>query len=99
MKITNQEIITMFEALDSLGKKELPILMTYKVVDNMDKLLKVYEVYDKARRKAKNDKEIRELLNIEKEVDLEMINKNELIEADVRLSPVQLVGLKRLIDG
>lgn len=99
MKITNQEIINIFEALDSLGNKELPILLTYRVVDNLDKLLKAYEVYRKAMLKAKNNEEIQELLNIEREVDLESFSKQELVEAGVTLTPVQLIRLRRLIDG
>lgn len=99
MKITNQEIINISEALDSLGNKELPILLTYRVVDNLDKLLKAYEVYRKAMLKAKNNEEIQELLNIEREVDLESFSKQELVEAGVTLTPVQLIRLRRLIDG
>lgn len=99
MKLTNQEIINTFEALDSLGEKELPILLTYRVVNNLDKLLKVYQVYNKAMQKAKSDEEIQELLDIECEVDLETFTKEELVNAGVTLTPIQLVKLRRLIDG
>lgn len=99
MKIKNKEIITMFNALDSLGNKDMPITMTYKVVNNIDTLLNAYQIFDKAKGKAKDDKEIEELLEIEKEIDLETFDKQEMVEAGITLTPVQLVGLKRLIHG
>lgn len=99
MKLTNKEVITLFNALDSLGETELPITITYKVVNNLDKLLHAYQIFDKARLRAKNEEEVNELLEMENEVDLETIDRNELIEAGVKLKPVQLVGIKRVIDG
>lgn len=99
MKLTNKEAITLFNALDSLGETELPITITYKVVNNLDKLLHAYQIFDKARLRAKNEEEVNELLEMENEVDLETIDRNELIEAGVKLKPVQLVGIKRVIDG
>ena len=99
MKLTNKEVITLFNALDSLGETELPITITYKVVNNLDMLLHAYQIYDKARVKAKNEEEVKELLEIENEINLETINRNELVEAGVKLKPVQLVGIKRVIDG
>lgn len=99
MRITNQDVITLFSNLDSLANKEMPILLTYKVVNNLDKLLKAYQVYDKTKSKAKNNDEIQELLKVEIEIDLETFNKQELVDAGITLTPVQLVGLKRLIHG
>lgn len=99
MKLTNQEIINAINALNSLQEKELPILITYKVIDNFEKLMQAYNSYFKTLDKAKTDKEIKELLEIEKEIKLEKFSKQELIESGITLTPVQLVGLKRLIDG
>lgn len=99
MKLTNQEIINIIQALDSLGNKELPILITYKIVDNLDRLMSVYEVYDKTRVKAKNDDEIKELLKAEREVELETLTKQDLIDSGITLTPFQLVGFRRIIDG
>lgn len=99
MKLTNQEIINTINGLQSIEEKELPILLTYRVIDNLEKLLTVYESYSKTLDKAKTEKEIKELLGVEKEVDIEPINKQELIDANISLSPVQLVSLKRIIDG
>lgn len=99
MKLTNREIITTFNALDSLGETEMPIAMTYKVVNNIDKLLHAYQVFERARQKAKNEDEINELLEIESEIDIETISRAELFEAGIKLKPVQLVGIKRIIDG
>ena len=99
MILTNQEIINTFGALDSLGNKELPIKLTYKVIDNLDKLIKAYQIYEKALEKAKTVEEKQELLQIKKEIDLVTIDKNELIEANITLTPIQLVGLKRIING
>lgn len=99
MKLTNQEIISTYNALDSLANKELPILLTYKIVNNLDVLLKEYQIFEKARAKAKNNEELKELLEIERELELELLDKQELIEAGVKISPIQLVSLKRLING
>ena len=99
MILTNQEIINTFGSLDSLGNKELPIKLTYKVIDNLDKLFKAYQIYEKALEKAKTVEEKQELLQITKEIDLVTIDKNELIEANITLTPIQLVGLKRIING
>lgn len=99
MKLSNQEIINAYNALDTLSNKELPILLTYKIVNNLEKLFQEYSIFDKAKQKAKNIEEVKELLNVELEVELETINKKELIDADIKISPIQLVGLKRLING
>lgn len=99
MKLTNNEILMSYRALDSLGNKEFPITLTYLIIDNLEKLGKECDIYFKTLKKAKSEKDKQELLQIEKEVDLEKIDKNELIEAGITLTPIQLVGLKRLIDG
>lgn len=99
MKLTNQEIINAYNALDALSDKELPILLTYKIVDILDKLLNEYRIFEKAREKAKNNNEIIELLNIERELDIELLDKQELIDSGIKISPIQLVGLKRIING
>ena len=99
MKLTNQEIINAFNALDALSNKELPILLTYKIVDILDKLLSEYRIFEKAKDKAKNNEELIELLNIERELDIEKLDKQELIDSGIEISPVQLVGLKRIING
>lgn len=99
MKFTNQEIINALNALDSLSQKELPILLTYQILEIHDYLMELYKVYSKALSKAKNDDEIKELLNIEKEISIPMLNKQDLIDADVTLTPVQLAGIRRLIIG
>ena len=99
MKLTNQEIINAYNALDALSDKELPILSTYKIVNILDKLLNEYRIFEKAREKAKNNNEIIELLNIERELDIELLDKQELIDSGIKISPIQLVGLKRIING
>ena len=99
MKLTNQEIINTFNGLDSIAEKEMPILLTYKIVNNMDVLLKSYNIFEQAKQKAKNDKDLKELLDLEVELDLELLDKNELVDAGIKLSPIQLVQIKRLING
>ena len=99
MLLTNQEIINAYNALDSLSEQELPILLTYKIVDNLENLMKECLVFEKAKNKAKDIEEVKELLKIEKEVKLETFDKQELVDAGIKLSPIQLVGLKRLING
>lgn len=99
MLITNEQIIRTYNALDSLSNKEMPITLTYKVMNNLDRLLEAYRVYEKTLSKTKNDEEVQELLNIEVDVDVELLEKQELIDAGITLTPVHLNGLKRLIYG
>ena len=99
MKLTNQEIINMGNTLFSLQDKEMPITLTYKIVNNLELITEAYQVFEKTKQKAKTEEELKELLEIEKEVKLETFDKQELIDAGITLTPVQLVGLKRLING
>lgn len=99
MKLTNQEIINMLNALRPINEQGMPILLTYRFIEIEEKLLSEYNIYDKARTKAKSDDELKELLNLEREVELETFNKQELIDAGLQISPSQLVILGRLIDG
>lgn len=99
MKLTNQEIINLLNTLNTIAEKDFPISLTYKIIDNQEKLLSQYQVYEKAKAKVKSDEELMELLEVKCDVGISTIDKNELIESGVSLSPVQLVGLKRLING
>ena len=99
MKLTNQEIINIGNTLFSLQDKEMPITLTYKIVNNLELITEAYQVFEKTKQKAKTEEELKELLEIEKEVKLETFDKQELIDAGITLTPVQLVGLKRLING
>ena len=99
MKLSNQEIINILNTINTISNKDFPIITTYKILDNEEKLLKEYQIYEKAKAKVKTEDELKELLLIEKEIEIDLIDKNELVESGVTLSPVQLVGLKRLING
>ena len=99
MKLTNQEIVNILNALNPFNDKELPILLTYRVIEIEEKLLNEYNIYEKARGKVKSDEELKELLELEREIELETFNKQELIDAGLKISPSQLVILGRLIDG
>ena len=99
MKLTNQEVINLINGLNEIAEKDLPILMTYKVIGNLDKLMNIYTSFDKARKKAKTDEELFELLNFENEIELETIDKQELIDTGIQITPIQLIGISRMIDG
>lgn len=99
MKLTNQEIVNTLNILYSIADKDFPIALTYQLIDIQEKLMQAYQVYDKARIKAKTDGELIELLEITAEVEIEGIDKEELIASGASLSPAQLVGLRKIING
>lgn len=99
MKLTNQEIINALNALEEIKDKEFPILITYKIIANTEKLFNAYSPYDKARQKAKNDADLAALLCECQEVEIEKINKQELVDCAVTFTPTQLLSLKGIIDG
>ena len=99
MVLTNQRIIDLLNTIGSIMNKDFPVKLTFQLIDNQEKLIKHYEVYEKAKAKVKTEEELLELLGIETEVDINPIDKNELLESGINLTPAQLVGLKRIIDG
>lgn len=99
MKLTNQEIINLINALNDLSQKDLPITIAYKIIGNVEKLMNVYATYEKTKEKVKTDQELLELLEIENDIDLELIEKQELIDAGITISPAQLVGISEIING
>ena len=99
MNLKNQEIINLINVLDSMAEKEFPVNLTYRILENYDKLLKAYRIYEQAKSKIKTDEELLELLDIETKVDIEPINKQELIDSGVEIAPNQLYELKRIING
>lgn len=99
MKFKNKEIIETINAINSLADKDMPITITYFFINNHKKLCEVYDIYNEARLKAKDQDELMKLLNLEVDVDVELINKQELIDSNISLTPKQLIDLKRLIYG
>lgn len=99
MKFKNKEIIEIINAINSLAEKDMPITLTYFIINNHKKLIEAYDVYNRARVKAKDQDELMKLLDIEVDVDVELINKQDLIEANLTLTPQQLLSLQRLIYG
>ncbi len=90
MKLRNSQILDAYEAIGTLLDKELPVLFSFKLAENLMKL----EGYSKAFSVAVNnyrkshpgydpsntetDKEIVDLLLQEKEVDIQPITETEL---------------------
>lgn len=99
MKLTNQEIINILNILFSISEKDFPITLSYHLIDIQEKLLTAYQVYEKAKAKVKTDEELLKLLEINVDFDFELIDKTELIESGASLSPAQLLGLKKIING
>lgn len=108
MKLTNSEIIRAIDALDALSDKEMPIELTFKVVRNVDALMNRYNVYTRTLETLKSryregtpqfESEVKKLLDCEVAVDTEPFTREEFTDADVRITPLELMGLKVLIDG
>lgn len=99
MKLTNRRIVDLLNTIGSVINKDFPIKITFQLMENQDKLIKPYETYFKAKEKVKSEEELLELLELETEVDITPIDKEELIQSGINLSPAQLIGLKRIING
>lgn len=104
--MTNQQIIQTINALNAISNKEMPIELTYKVMDNLGRLLGAYEPYTKSLEKIKAKysegsemfySEAGKLLEIEVELDINYFTKDELLESGISLTPLDLISLQPLI--
>lgn len=105
MKLKHREIIRLLDTLNELNDKEMPVMLTYKFIENTDALIKVYLPYQKTieKLKDKNDdetfkQEADKLLEVEKEVEITPIINQELIDAELKVTPRQLDALKKIIE-
>lgn len=115
MKLSNQEIINLLNAFDGIADKDLPVKMTFDLYSIHSTLMDVYTAYIKSLEKLKtkynveeNDtdfpegmnRELKELLEIQKELDIPKIKKEELLDSGVELNMIQLQSLLPvIIDG
>lgn len=107
MKLTNQQIIKIIDTLNEISEQNMPILLTYQIIEILEELFKVYSPYQKSIEKlehkygVKNElfkKEALLLLNMQKEIDINKLKKKDLVEANISLSPFSLVALKPIIE-
>lgn len=110
MRLANSEIISLLNSLSDIADKDIPITFTYRLFDIHKTLQDSYSVYwntienimKKHNVNNPDDpiikKEVRELLEMMVEVDLEKIKRNELIESNIDLSLSQLAALSPIIE-
>lgn len=109
MHLTNAEIINMINALNELSDKDIPVEFAFKVFGISGKLSNKFDAYLKTlqsiMKKAGVDnpedpvirEDVENLLNIVVDFDSEFIDKQELIDSDIKLTLSQLARLDKLI--
>lgn len=105
MEIKNSEVIQAIDVLNELSDKEMPVEITFKVINTLEQLFSFYRPYLKSLEKLKEqfdegselEGEVKKLLDITVEGAIPPFTKNELIESGIELTPSQLVRLKPLI--
>ena len=109
MKMKNAEIIQVLNGLDRMSDVELPVKIAYGIKKNIKKLMAEYQDYDDQRRtlvkKHNNDekskdygKELRELLDIEVDIEFYKIQESAFETGDFSITPQQLGMLDFMIE-
>lgn len=109
MKMKNAEIIQLLNGLDRLSDVELPVKIAYGIKKNVKKLMAEYQDYDDQRRalikKHNNDekskdygKELRELLDIETDIEFYKVPESAFESGDFNITPQQLGTIDFMIE-
>lgn len=111
MRLSNSEIINLLNSLSNIADKDIPIAFTYRLFDINKALEDSYSVYWKTLENImkKNNvnnpddpaihEEVKELLEMTTEVNIDKINRPELLETNINLSLSQLAALSPIIEG
>jgi uncharacterized membrane protein YgaE (UPF0421/DUF939 family) len=109
MKLKNGEIIQLLNRLDKLSEVELPVRIAYGIKKNVKKLMDEYKDYDEQRRelikKYNNDekskdygKELRELLDIETDIEFYKVPESVFESGNFIITPQQLSTLDFMVE-
>lgn len=92
-------MVQAINALNDIRDIEMPVTLAYKIVNTINKLLEKNSVYEQTLSGLKTEEEKMELFNLIIEVDITPFLLSEFTDADVKLTPLQMFGIKVLIDG
>lgn len=109
MKIKNIEIIQMLNALNGMATIELPVRLAYGIQKNNKKLMSEYadyegqynilkEKYNGDDKSEEYGKEIRELLDIEVDIEFYKVGEEIFESSDFSITPQQLYALDFMIE-
>lgn len=109
MKIKNIDIINHLNALHELSDVELPVRLIYAIKKNHRRLVTEYSDYDEQRKALKDKykgntkseeygKELRELLDIEVDVEFHKVKEDVFETGDFSITARQLEALEFMIE-
>lgn len=97
MKLTNQQIWESNLTLGKIGKNDISAKLAFKLFKIKKKLEdEAIIIQESLKGKEENQEEIKEVLNIENEIDIEKIKASELEE--LKLSVEDVFYLEAIID-
>lgn len=109
MQLLNGQIVHMFNAINEISEKDLPVEFAFKVFEIASKLTPHFQSYlqtiQKLMKKNNVDdpedpvirQDVVDLMNVTVEMNCELIDKQELIDSGIKLTLSQLQRLDPII--